>query len=1189
MDSIVYRQLRRRLHQAQRHQAAAQLELQTLRTHTEQQKAAAAQQTDALLQTVSTGLLVENPQGVVSLNIRLCQLLHLPEPPHAYLGQTSQKVFGQAQHSFADPRQAQAQMAAAVAGQTQVKGMLQHLANGTILQVDYLPVVQRGETVLHLWSYEEVTQQQRTLLHVQELSRLAEECPNPIVCFAPDGRARYANSAAQPVLTALENPVEAECHSFLRTEIRAALAAGQPRVYEHSLGTVLYLWTIAPLPQEMGVNVYLTDITARHRAERELEHSQLFARRITDTIPNLVFLFDLDEGRLLYCNGQSQPLLGYTDVEMMTLGSRLLPTLLTPASLRAVQQRGSELAQTADGQTLESEYQVRHRDGSWRWMKIKSTPFTRHTDGRVQQMVASAEDITARRIMEAELRQSQLFVERLASMVPNLIYIFDIEQDRNVYCNQFVEKVLGYSVADLQSMGTSLLAQFAPPDQLVLLQDHFAQVAQCADSETRSLELYLLHRDGSLRWLRLTNTPFERDSTGAVRLVVGAGEDITYWKVSEQQRRAANQRLAEQNHLFRQVIDTTPHLIYLKDGDGNYLLANQATADLYGLSVERIVQTNAARLPLLPEESARYLRTDRQVIADQRELVMEETFTRPTGETVWFHSIKRPFQLADGTIQVLGVDSNITALKQTQQALRLAKEVAEENARVKQDFLANMSHEIRTPMNGILGLAGLLHKTPLDERQSQYLEHIRHSAEHLLVVINDILAMAQLGSGKVRLETTAFDLREVLIACRQLLLPKAAERGIDLELELPPAEVPTLVIGDPYRLRQILLNLLSNAVKFTERGQVLLTCRRLSGPAEPPAFQFAVLDTGIGIAAHQLEQVFESFAQATASTAREYGGSGLGLSISRGLVELLGGTLTVESRLHEGSTFRFTLPFERAELLTQPQPLPLATEPDYRSLGPRRILLAEDNAVNQFLVEAQLRDWGCHVDIAANGREAQLLFQQHRYDAVLMDIQMPGLDGVATTRLLRDHPAPERAATPVIALTAHAMRGEAERYRAAGFNGYIAKPFREEDLYRTLAHVLSHPAPALIQLPAAAAATLYDLRSIRELTHGNEEFVGRLVQIFIQTTPPIIATLEQALHQRDWQALRATAHHLKSSFSGLHIHVLCEAVRHLEAVAEPSDSDLTTIQGLVQQIRTVTEQVIVQLQQEFPALGRVPL
>jgi signal transduction histidine kinase/CheY-like chemotaxis protein len=563
----------------------------------------------------------------------------------------------------------------------------------------------------------------------------------------------------------------------------------------------------------------------------------------------------------------------------------------------------------------------------------------------------------------------------------------------------------------------------------------------------------------------------------------------------------------------------------------------------------------------------------------------EKAFTRPNGEVVWFYSIKRPFVLADGTVQVLGIDSNITELKGTQQALNMAKEAAEENARVKQDFLANMSHEIRTPMNGILGLAGLLAKTPLDEQQSQYLSHIRHSAEQLLVVINDILAMTQINAGKLRVENTAFDLRDVLRACHQLLLPKAAEKGIALELELPTGDLPTTMYGDPYRLRQILLNLLSNAVKFTEHGRVRLSCQRLTEANEKPIFQFSVADTGIGIPQHQLGQIFESFTQASASTAREYGGSGLGLSISYGLVQLLGGEIIVESKLGEGSTFHFNLPFSLAEASEVPT-MVREPAPNYRSLGARRALLAEDNAVNQFLVKTLLKSWGFHVDTAATGPEALICFRQNPYDVVLMDIQMPGMDGVAATRLLRQHPDPQRAATPVLALTAHAMRGESQRYLEAGFNAYLSKPFREDELFRIIADLLPNrpwTAPSLPadELPPLPAAQLYDLGGIRRLANGNEDFVRRLVYLFIQTTPPIVRELEQQLANQSWSSLASTAHHLKSSLDGMHIRSLHAVVRELEAGAT-TPADPVRLSQLVAQVQLVTDQVIEQLQREFP-------
>jgi len=1191
MTSIVYRQQQRLLRQARSVQRDAQRQLQELREQLRQQNETAASQLNALLQTMSTGMLaLDEHFRIVLVNQRLCELLQLPQPAAAYVGQMEVSFFSQA-ILFLDSEQVQQQAQEAMQAQLR-RAELLTLANGTILQREYLPLMQDGQTVLHLWSYEDVTEQQRVQARVRELSQLAELSPSPIICFGNDGQARYANSAAEHLLHALAQPQWQADHDFLRREVAAALATNTPRMVEHSLDNGHYLWTVVPLIGEDAANIYLTDITARRQAEKELNHSQLFAARINDTIPAIVFLFDRQQQRVVYVNQQVERMLGYTEQQILVLGDTIMPHLLNGDGRDQLRKLREKIEVLSDLEILTQELRVQHQNGSWRYLRIQARVFLRNADGTIKQLVGSAEDVTERKATEESLRQARLLQEQVANTVPNLIYIYDYTQRRNVYCNRYIETITGYTEAEILAMGGEALLSLMPEEEAQKLRQHIAQMVDAEDGQVMTMEYHLNHLNGSVRWLRVTTTPFARDEAGRVQQIVGTAEDITRWKVADEQRRTANRRLADQNRLFRQVIDTTPHLIYLKDNQGHYLLANRATAELYGMTPAQIVNTQLGQRPISVADSLRYRRQDEQVIRTGKEMTQEETFTRPDGSVVWFHSIKRPFVLADGSVQVLGIDSNITELKHTQLDLRAAKEAAEENAQAKQNFLANMSHEIRTPLNGILGIAGLLAKTPLDDQQSQYLRHIRHSADHLLVVINDVLAMAQLGAGKIRTETIPFDLRDVLRASQESLLPRAQEKGIALQLELPPADVPTTVLGDPHRLRQILLNLISNAVKFTAQGEVTLSCRRLSNPGEKPLFKFSVQDTGPGIPAYQLQEMFEPFTQASASTAREYGGSGLGLSISRGLVELMGGILTADSALQLGSTFTFSLPFSPATVAAKADlPVPAL---DYRSLGPRRVLLAEDNAINQFLVESLLHNWGWSVDTASTGPEALNLFGKNFYDVVLMDIQMPGMDGVTATRLLRQHPDARRAVTPVLALTAHALRGEAERYLESGFSGYLSKPFQEEDLFQTIATVLGQRSAVQAtsvgprtasheEEPAKEATTLYSLGGIRRLAHGNEDFVRRLAQLFIQTTPPAVRGLEQHADTGDCQKLAASAHDLKSSLDGLHIRQLHAPIRRLEACRDtplPSPE----VQQLVALVRDVTEQVMDGLRQDFPGL-----
>ncbi|SES79994.1 PAS domain-containing hybrid sensor histidine kinase/response regulator [Hymenobacter actinosclerus] len=794
---------------------------------------------------------------------------------------------------------------------------------------------------------------------------------------------------------------------------------------------------------------------------------------------------------------------------------------------------------------------------------------------------------------------------RLYDALPSFIFVFDLPSGSLHYCNRFAEARLGYPAAELRAMGPRVLEVLMPAAEADTLRHHYAKVAALPDGELLSFEYNMHHRSGATRWLRLTSAPFARDAQGGVTQVLSNAEDITRWKITDEQRRSANRRLAEQNRLFRQVIDTVPNLIYLKDRAGNYVLANEATARFYDLSHEELLRAALPELEARFPSMAQYRRQDEQVLRSGQEIDEEATLTDGQGGQRWFRTVKRPFVLTDGTVQVLGVDNDITELKCTQQALERAKEAAEQNAQARQNFLTNMSHEIRTPLNGIMGLTGLLAKTPLAAEQQQLLAHVQDSADNLLVLINDVLDMAQLGAGRMRLECVPFELDQVLRACCQALLATATAKGIGLRLQLPPpaAAGPARVLGDPYRLRQVLLNLLGNAVKFTPKGQVLLTYECLDPAAATPQYRFSVLDTGIGIAPAQLRELFEPFTQASASTAREFGGSGLGLSIAQGLVALLGGQLTADSEPNKGSAFRFTLALAPAPAAP---PAPPAPAPDFRRLRGYRVLLAEDNAVNQLLVQTMLRGWGVEVDTASSGREALALFRQHAYAVVLMDIQMPGLDGVATTQLLRQHPHPARAATPVVALTAHAMPGDAEHYRAAGLDAYLAKPFREEALFELLTDLL-RPAPAARpaqptppELPAAGPGpaasppaptpapaerpALYSLTQLRRLSGNDEVFVRRLVHLFVETTPPAVERLEQHLRRRQPPELAAAAHFLKSSAEGLQLASLRPVLLALEAAAAtPTPPDWPQLGRLVGQVSVTVAEVVQQLREEFPA------
>lgn len=482
--------------------------------------------------------------------------------------------------------------------------------------------------------------------------------------------------------------------------------------------------------------------------------------------------------------------------------------------------------------------------------------------------------------------------------------------------------------------------------------------------------------------------------------------------------------------------------------------------------------------------------------------------------------------------------------------------------KAKEQFLANISHEIRTPINGIAGMANLLSQNPSPDERETYLNAIKHSAENLKVIINDILDITAIESGKLKFEKIAFNPKDLLPSLINTFTYQAKEKKLNLDYSIDE-KLNKILLGDPVRLNQILINLISNAVKFTHSGAISIKCSVEREQKGICWVRIDVTDTGVGIPEEKLNTIFESFSQADASVTRRYGGTGLGLTIVRQLVELQNGKIHVVSKELEGSTFIVSIPYSIGKATAVPASTPKQDlVPKDINIAQLRVLLVEDNDINRLYAKSILKNWQCYIDVAENGLVAVEKIKNNFFDVILMDIQMPVMDGYEATRAIRT--MNQSASVPIIALTANATQSDVEKCLVAGMNDYLPKPFTPEDLYHKLFEDLKiKPANKSIEkvfVPPIQAPlkTAYNLEYLRSISGNNEEFIHEMITTFIQTIPAILDDMQQAVSNTEWEKLSKLAHQIKPSFTLMGL----DAMRSEIVFMELNGKSLTNIEQL---------------------------
>ncbi len=807
--------------------------------------------------------------------------------------------------------------------------------------------------------------------------------------------------------------------------------------------------------------------------------------------------------------------------------------------------------------------------------------------------------------LTVELKESETRFAQLSRAAFVSIVIF--EDEKIILVNDNACATFGYT--DKEMVGMEIQQLIAPH-----LRD--GAFKDLLNNSNEVQETFCLKKDNHIFPAKIRIKTLPRQGSEAYVLAV---RDISKNKEVERE-------LKQSEQLYQKLFEDSRDAIYISGVDGKILEVNPAAVQLFGYEKNEFLLRNALILYANPDERKRF----KEVIEKNGSVTnFEVLLVKKDGTKI--NCLISSSTRRNANLEVIGYQGIIRDITKRKRAADLlkAKELAERSLHMKEMFLANMSHEIRTPMNAVIGMTNLLEDTKPTTDQVRYINGIKKSSEHLLVLINDILDFSKIEAGQLQLEQIDFDLDGILVNVEQTFKFRAEKKRIRLHV-IKEENLTTALFGDPTRLTQILVNLVGNAIKFTEPGgDVSITVKQFTEDKERCHLAFYVKDTGIGIPPDKLETIFDSFTQVSRSTTRMFGGTGLGLAISKKLVEMQGGSIKAVSEVGKGSTFIFAIKFIKSK---QESIKKAGSLLNMRPLGPLRILLAEDNELNQVVARDTIMKWGdkIHIDIAPNGLEATERLKENSYDIVLMDVQMPKMNGYDATKYIRKEL--KLVDLPILAMTAYATTGEAEKTIVAGMNDYISKPFSPIKLYNKLVQMtgvailgegetdaqeedtiekrdgnkimdasnegflnslesefgLSFIEEASEDEVSADADTfkaqaVTDLTFLSEATGDDPDMKRSLLEIMAKETPEEIESMKQYLEEENWERLGAAAHKFKSTTTYLGLHEANDWVKDIQKYAQEA-SHLDELPELVERVSQIASHALVEIDLELARL-----
>jgi len=906
-----------------------------------------------------------------------------------------------------------------------------------------------------------------------------------------------------------------------------------------------------------GAVVTFTDITERKAVEKALKESEEKYRQIVDNSHDIIYTINA-RGIFIFVSRSVTSMLGYSTDQ---IEGQPFQRFIHPDDISRCEQWINRVLSIGERQSG-IEYRIRHIDGTWLWNSSSAVPFFDES-GTTKGFYGVAHDITQRKQAEDALEMKSREMDSFFSSALDLLCIADIE-GHFIRLNPEWEKSLGYSIRELEGQ---LFLNFVHPADT---EKTLAAISELeANLTVINFENRYRAKDGTYRWI-------EWRSQLHGNMIYAAARDITERKANEEQLRVLSDRL---------LLAAQAGRVGIWDYDvvNNQLSWDEQMYTLYGIHPEMFSGVYEAwENGLHPDDIQRGDAEIQMALSGEKEFNTEFRVVWPDGTIRNIRALALVRRDEQGNpLHMVGTNWDITDSKKAIEQLETAKhesdilrEKAEVANKAKSEFLASMSHEIRTPMNGVISMSGLLMETGLNDQQRRYAQIIQTSGEALLSLLNDILDYSKIEAYKIDLEILDFNLGQTVHDAIELMRMRAEEKGLNI-IYHENQGIPHFLRGDPGRIRQILLNLVGNAIKFTARGTITI---QLAIDEEIPDWvrlKFNVTDTGIGIPKEQQDRIFYPFTQADSSVTRKYGGTGLGLTISRQLAELMGGTIGVESASGKGSTFWFTVLLEKQseeriqKFLKAAEPVKIKTDSTIKKSNVR-ILVAEDNFTNQVIATEMIKKLGyASIDIASNGLEAITALKQLKYDIVLMDCHMPVMDGFDATRQIRHSADIQNPHIPIIALTALAMKGDKDLVIEAGMDDYLSKPVSLRELSEIFEKWIDtnndqsaeNCKPAVPDSHAGQnAPAVFNMKSAMDRMMGDSGFLQVICRTYLEDMPLQLSILEKAISAGNIKGAAAQAHRIKGASSNVSGEALTSVAFQMEQ--KGNAGDLEAVQKL---------------------------